>query len=233
MIVDGTEVLLSSGTSQQHPIPPALEMVAVSGSFHVTNKRDGAEPNTLEFEVALEVSTEAVVLWSILHYDHGQTGINIQPTLSQEDPGHKVQIVPGMMPQIVSQPTVDSSRLVPLNVVRQSPQDKWRCRCCSLMLAQPGLPEEEMFKRLCALNEAGAKECKVCKNSIEAAGRCLWLDYARMPHAIKSHIDASDRWRPEASKRAIPPILHVVRTRWTGPSLRPGPLWPSKGGPSL
>ena len=74
----------------------------------------GAEPNTLEFEVALEVSTEvflvwclilgsdggaessgclpvasltsyvlnvlwqAVVLWSILHYDHGQTGINIQ-----------------------------------------------------------------------------------------------------------------------------------------------------------
>jgi hypothetical protein len=36
---------------------------------------------------------------------------------------------------------------------------------------QPGLPEEEMFKRLCALNEAEAKECKVCNNSIEAAGR--------------------------------------------------------------
>ena len=59
-----------------------------------------------------------------------------QPTLSAQDPGHKVQIVPGMMPQIVSQPTADSSRLVPLNVVRQSPKDKWRCRCCSLMLAQ-------------------------------------------------------------------------------------------------
>ena len=125
-----------------------------------------------------------------------------------------------------------------------------------------------MFKRLCALNDAEAKECKVCLNRIEAAGRyelvtkmvpaamngsgcidwdpktvevysfrdflrCLWLDYARLPPAIKSHIDASDRWRPEATTRAIPPILHVVRTRWTGPTLRPGPLWPSKGGPSL
>jgi hypothetical protein len=74
----------SSGTSQHQPIPPALEMLTVSGAFHVTNKRaglsfvlvlfflqnifpilkacvlphSGAEPNTLEFEVALENTTE-------------------------------------------------------------------------------------------------------------------------------------------------------------------------------
>jgi len=44
-------------------------------------------------------------------------------------------------------------------------------RFICLPRVQPGLPEEEMFKRLCALNEAEAKECKVCNNSIEAAGR--------------------------------------------------------------
>jgi hypothetical protein len=36
-----------------------------------------------------------------------------------------------------------------------------------------------MFKRLCALNDAEAKECKVCLNRIEAAGRyefpCCYL----------------------------------------------------------
>ena len=31
----------SSGMSAHHPIPPALEMLAVQGLFHVTNKRDG------------------------------------------------------------------------------------------------------------------------------------------------------------------------------------------------
>ena len=47
---------------------------------------------------------------------------------------------------------------------------RFGCFMC-LPRVQPGLPEEEMFKRLCALNEAEAKECKVCNNSIEAAGR--------------------------------------------------------------
>ena len=91
--------------------------------------------------------------------------------LGTEAPGHKLQLVEGMMPQIVHKPTVKDgrARLVSLSVARQNHADKWRCRSCSLMLAQPSLSEEERFKRLCAFNEADAPACKVCVFPVRTA----------------------------------------------------------------
>ena len=104
VVPEGAEVLMSSGQSILHPIPPALEMVRV-GAFHVTNKRDGQDTKSIEFEVALDNQTEATVLWSILHYDHGYGEVEACPSLRAEEECHKLQLVPQMMPQIVHTPT--------------------------------------------------------------------------------------------------------------------------------
>jgi len=104
VVPEGAEVLMSSGQSILHPIPPALEMVRV-GAFHVTNKRDGQDTKSIEFEMALDNQTEALVLWSILHYDHGYGEVEACLSLRAEEECHKLQLVPQMMPQIVHTPT--------------------------------------------------------------------------------------------------------------------------------
>lgn len=50
-----------------------MQVPVKTDCYHVTNKREieVGQTKTLEFEVALDANTEALVLWSIQHYDYG------------------------------------------------------------------------------------------------------------------------------------------------------------------
>ena len=50
-----------------------MQVPVKTDCYHVTNKREieVGQTKTLEFEVALDANTEAIVLWSIQHYDYG------------------------------------------------------------------------------------------------------------------------------------------------------------------
>jgi len=225
----GLELMLGIGAVARTPVPPRSDLIQVHGTFHVSNKRS-LQDGPLLFEVALDAQSEAMVLWSLYHY--ATVGKEKPPSIDSDAPGHKLQLLPGMMPQLVSRRTVQDSDLLSIGVIGQEEDEKWRCRFCTLYLAGASLPEEEYFKRLCALNEPSDDTCKVCNKLVEACGRCIWMDYNKLPKAIKQHIETSDRWK-DAETQTMPPILHVVRTRWANAQLRPGPLWPSKGGPTL
>jgi hypothetical protein len=127
---------------------------------------EGSSKKTLEFEVALEMNAESLVLWSILHYEQGTTSQILRsdcPKLEPDAPVHKLQLAEGKMPMMVYTPTIKdaTASFVPIGLGRQKNSDKWRCRFCSLLVDQPGLPEEDMFNRLCALNDPDSRECKV------------------------------------------------------------------------
>ena len=85
------------------------------------------------------------------------------PKLEPDAPVHKLQLAEGKMPMMVYTPTIKdaTASFVPIGLGRQKNSDKWRCRFCSLLVDQPGLPEEDMFNRLCALNDPDSRECKV------------------------------------------------------------------------
>uniref|UniRef100_A0A7S0DVW3 PH domain-containing protein n=1 Tax=Hanusia phi TaxID=3032 RepID=A0A7S0DVW3_9CRYP len=227
-LTENCELLLCCSAVPMCPIPPSLEAVEVKGVFHVTNKREVSDGHSTEFEIALDPQTEGNVLFSAMYYDSKKH----QPDIHVSSDKHVIRIAAGMLPQIVSRRVNDDAHYFPLSSVRQSDAEKWRCRACSLRCSQTSLSEQDYFNCLCAVNDPDSVVCKVCQQTLEVCGRCLWLEYGRLPMQIKAHIDSSDRWRPQASQ-AVPPILHVVRTRWANAALRPGPLWPSKGGPSL
>jgi hypothetical protein len=60
----------------------------------------------------------------------------------------------------------------------------------------------------------GLAQCKVCNKLVEACGRCLWMDYSKLPKMIKQHIDTSDR-----SLSLLPPPHSLGRLGLPLPSL--------------